>query len=179
MKILVVCVGNICRSPLAERLLQARLDAVRPGFATVGSAGVGAVPGHAMDPHAAAELERLGGSGDGFASRAATPQVIEGADLVLTMTKDLRTQVLGRSPRMMRRTFTMGELAAVCEAVPELAGTSDLVAAAARSRAHGAAALDVPDPIGQSPQVHAEVADLISGYVDAQVTVLGAVAGAR
>jgi protein-tyrosine phosphatase len=174
MKILVVCVGNICRSPLAERLLQMRLDALRPGGFTVSSAGVGARAGQPMDAHAAAELVRLGGSPDGFASRVASPQVIEGADLVLTMTKDLRTRVLGRSPRMMRRTFTLGELAAVCDAVPELRTTPDLVATAARSRAHGAEALDVPDPIGQSPRVHADTADLISAYVDAQVAVLGA-----
>jgi protein-tyrosine phosphatase len=133
-------------------------------------------PNLAMDPSAAAELTRLGGDPEGFASQVATELIIERADLVLTMTKDLRTDVLRRSPRMMRRTFTMGEFAAICEAVPDLASVPDLVAAAARSRSHaaGAGAGDVPDPIGQSGKVHADVADMISRLVDQQLGVLGA-----
>lgn len=172
VKILVVCVGNICRSPLAERLLQTRLDARAPGQVVVTSAGMRATAGQAMESHAAAELIRLGGDPAGFVSQVATGLVIESADLVLTMTKDLRTEVLRRSPRMMRRTFTMGEFAAVCAAVPDLAAAPDLIAAAARSRSHAAGAPDVPDPIGQSIEIHAEVADLISTLVDQQVLVL-------
>jgi protein-tyrosine phosphatase len=42
--ILVVCIGNICRSPVAERVLQAAL----PGI-TVTSAGLGALVGHSAD----------------------------------------------------------------------------------------------------------------------------------
>ena len=168
MKILVVCVGNICRSPLAERLLSARLG----DDAVVTSAGLRATGGQPMEPHAAAELTRLGGDPAGFASQVATPHVIESADLVLTMTKDLRTDVLQRAPRMMRRTFTLGEFAAICEAVPDLASAPDLVAAAARSRSYGAGAVDVPDPIGQSDAVHAEVAGLISSLLGAPARVL-------
>ena len=66
----------------------------------------------------------------------------------------------------------MGEFAAVCAAVPDLADAPDLVAAAARSRSHANGALDVPDPIGQSSGVHREVADLINAMVDQQVEVL-------
>ncbi|MDQ3422084.1 MAG: low molecular weight phosphatase family protein, partial [Actinomycetota bacterium] len=54
---LVVCTGNICRSPLAERLLQRRLG----DRAVVRSAGVQGLEASAMDPYAAAQLERLGG----------------------------------------------------------------------------------------------------------------------
>ena len=54
-RVLVVCVGNVCRSPLGERLLAARLG---DGF-EVTSAGVGALVGEPMDPEAAAHLERL------------------------------------------------------------------------------------------------------------------------
>ncbi|WP_111467678.1 hypothetical protein [Cereibacter changlensis] len=41
----MVCVGNICRSPVGERLLAAELEGV-----TVGSAGLGALVGHPADP---------------------------------------------------------------------------------------------------------------------------------
>ena len=54
-KILVVCVGNICRSPTAERLLRRHLPAV-----TVESAGLGALVGKAADERAAAVVMRTG-----------------------------------------------------------------------------------------------------------------------
>ena len=54
-RILFVCVGNVCRSPLGERLLAARLPADR---FEVSSAGVGALAGAAMDPEAAATSRR-------------------------------------------------------------------------------------------------------------------------
>ena len=46
-KILVVCVGNICRSPTAERLLKQLNPAL-----TVSSAGLGALVGKGADPRA-------------------------------------------------------------------------------------------------------------------------------
>src|SRR5688500_16845956 len=55
--VLVVCEGNLCRSPLAERLLTSRLAG---GEVRVASAGVHAVVGAPMDASAAAELTRLG-----------------------------------------------------------------------------------------------------------------------
>ena len=55
-RILTVCTGNICRSPVAERLLQAGLgDAV-----AVSSAGVRAVVGDPIHPGMVALLERSG-----------------------------------------------------------------------------------------------------------------------
>ena len=166
LRILVVCVGNICRSPLGERLLQARLG----GSALVTSAGVGARAGLPMDEAAAAELVRLGGDPVGFTSRVATQEVLEGADLVLTMTKDIRTEVLRRAPRLMKRTFTMAEFAAICAALPEVEG--DVVLEAARHRSRGAGAPDVEDPYRRAPEVHRRVADHISTLVDQQLPVL-------
>lgn len=48
-RILVVCTGNICRSPVAEAMLR---DAL-PGL-EVHSAGLGALAGHGVEPTAAA-----------------------------------------------------------------------------------------------------------------------------
>ncbi|WP_461170405.1 arsenate reductase/protein-tyrosine-phosphatase family protein [Arthrobacter sp. Z1-15] len=44
-RILTVCTGNICRSPMAERLLQTGFDEMAPGEFTVASAGTGALLG--------------------------------------------------------------------------------------------------------------------------------------
>src|SRR5689334_3964590 len=112
MRLLFVCTGNLCRSPVAERLTAAR--ARRAGLAddvVVGSAGLGAPTGQPVHPHSAAALERLGGDPAGFASRPFAAELATGADLVLTMTRAQRRAVLEQTPRGLRRTFTLREAA--------------------------------------------------------------------
>src|SRR5664279_2530252 len=88
-RILIVCTGNICRSPFIERLLHRQLDEHRPRFAQrilVHSAGTGAVTGSAMDKCAAAQLLAHGGDPTGFRARDLTPDLIAESDLILTAT---------------------------------------------------------------------------------------------
>jgi protein-tyrosine phosphatase len=163
--LLVVCVGNVCRSPLAERLLQGRLDeAIGSGQARVSSRGTRALVGRPMDDAAAAELTRLGGTPAGFAARQLDAQAVTAADIVLTATRAVRSRVLEEAPRALRRTFTLRELAAVAQSdeLGSVASVTELVAQAAALR--GAVTVDeydVPDPIGQPPEVHRAVADVI------------------
>jgi protein-tyrosine phosphatase len=73
LNVLFVCFGNVCRSPLAERLLRWRLAEQLDDLSEhveVTSAGVCAVVGRPMDAKAAAELARLGGGADGFVARS-------------------------------------------------------------------------------------------------------------
>ncbi|WP_445258353.1 arsenate reductase/protein-tyrosine-phosphatase family protein [Nocardioides aurantiacus] len=166
-RVLVVCVGNVCRSPLGERLLAARLG---DGF-EVSSAGVGALVGDPMDPAAAAHLERLGGSAEGFAARQLTEAIVRGSDLVLTATKDVRARVLQESPVAMRRTFTLRELAALVEVVGSQPDPAALVAAAARERSRaGVEEYDVADPYRRGEEAHA----LAAAQVDEAVTRIAA-----
>ena len=168
--ILVVCLGNVCRSPLAEHLLRQRLEH-RLGEAAstvrVSSAGVRALVGDPMNEMSAAELRRLGGDPEGFISSQVTAQRLDEADLVLTATRELRSRVLEEAPRALKRTFTVREFAALTAAhvgdEPAL-DPRDLVTQAASWR--GSAEIreyDVPDPIGRSAAVHREVADLLDG----------------
>ncbi|MBA2768873.1 MAG: hypothetical protein H0U35_07045 [Sporichthyaceae bacterium] len=171
LRILVVCTGNLCRSPLAERLLQQRLG----DRAVVTSAGTRGLDAAAMDPYAAAELQRLGGTPYGFRSRRLRAADVVGADLVVTMTRAHRSDVLALEPRGLQRTFTLRELAHLLERD----GTGfDPVATIARlARNRSAATLgeyDIDDPIGASAQVHARVADQIAACVGEISTALGA-----
>src|SRR5690349_1929440 len=109
-RVLFVCIGNVCRSPVGERLLAARLPGDR---FEIGSAGVGAMVGYAMSKYAAAELQGYGGNPSGFAARQLTPELIEDADLIMTATRELRSQVLSEQPGALRRTFTILEFAAL------------------------------------------------------------------
>ncbi|MGH3414239.1 MAG: hypothetical protein ACRDPH_14285 [Marmoricola sp.] len=160
---LFVCVGNLCRSPLAERLLAARL-AGEP-FA-VSSAGVSVRAGATMAPEAAAELAARGGSAAGFVSRRLTEEMLRRADLVLTATQDLRSRLLADLPGALHRSFTIREFAALVDEVD--AGTpSELVAAAAAARSEARPGdYDVPDPWKRGPEEHARAASLIDEAVD-------------
>lgn len=165
-RILTVCIGNVCRSPLAERLLHTRLPADR---FVVASAGVGALVDRPMDASAAVELRRLGGDDTGFVARRLTPATTEDADLVLAATKEIRSAVLAESPAALRRTFTLRELAALIgAAVGET--PAEKIAWAARHRSDAADIdQDVVDPFGHSAQTHRAVADAIDAAVEAIV----------
>ncbi len=173
-RVLVVCVGNVCRSPLGERLLAARLG---DGF-EVSSAGVGALVGEPMDHEAAAHLARLGGSAEGFAARQLTEAVVRGSDLVLTATKEVRARVLQESPVALRRTFTLRELAALVDVVGAHDDPAALVAAAGRERSRAAIEdYDVADPYRRGEDAHALAAAQVDEAVTRIVAGLTATAG--
>lgn len=174
-RVLVVCIGNVCRSPLAERLLTEKLPSER---FRVSSAGVGALTGSPMEPEVAAALARLGGSAEGFVARQLTSPLVTEADLVLTATAAIRSRVLEDSPGALRRTFTLRELAALVGSVAVADSATELVAAAARARSSTAGRdLDVADPYRRDLAVHTAVADQID-EATTQVAVALAAAGA-
>src|SRR5262245_8610690 len=110
--ILHVCVGNICRSPMAERLLTLALHTrVGPTDLYVShGAGTGSWHvGEPMNPPAARLLAQRGGDASGFAARKLTTDMIETADLVLCATAWQVTGVLSLVPSAAARTFVLGE----------------------------------------------------------------------
>lgn len=114
--ILVVCTGNLCRSPMAELMLRRGLGS--EGI-VVSSAGTGPIPSQRMDPRAAsiARVESL--DPDGFEPRLLTAGIIEQADLVLAAAKHHRAAVVALSPRALAFTFTLREFAALAGRVTD------------------------------------------------------------
>jgi low molecular weight protein-tyrosine phosphatase len=86
-RILLVCLGNICRSPMAEAVLRAELDRAGLGGAvTVDSAGTGDWHvGGRMDSRARDELGRRGYDGARHRARQIRPSWLAQRDLVLAM----------------------------------------------------------------------------------------------
>ncbi len=163
-RVLFVCVGNVCRSPLGERLLAARL---RPDSVEVSSAGVGALVDAPMTPEAFGHLESYGGSADGFASRQLTPAMVDESDLVLTATKAIRSRVLEESPAALRRTFTVLEFAALLDVVPAESDPAALVRMAADERSRAAIDdYDIPDPYGRGDEAHLAAAQAMACAVE-------------
>jgi low molecular weight protein-tyrosine phosphatase len=160
--ILAVCTANICRSPLVEILLRQRLD---PEVFSVASAGVQGWREAPVDSMVVLELERFGARADGFASRALAAKMISDADLVLTATRDQRSEILSRHPDALRRTFTLREFAGLVENMISVASPAEMVAAAYRRRGEAGNDLDLPDPFRRPPEVHRLVADQVAEAV--------------
>lgn len=114
LRVLTVCTGNVCRSPMAERLLRAGL-AERFGeqarSVEVASAGTGALVGEPMTAATQALVTRHGAHAEGHRARMLEPALVEGADLVLAMTRQHRGAVALLHPRAARRSFTVREAA--------------------------------------------------------------------
>ena len=91
--ILVVCTGNICRSPIGERLLRKRLPGVK-----VKSAGVHGLVKHPADATAADVAANHGVSLEGHAGRKLTAEMARNYDLILAMESEHIAQVTAIAP---------------------------------------------------------------------------------
>lgn len=183
-RILVVCTGNVCRSPLVERLLRPALDqAFGPGGVAVDSAGTGALVDAPMDERAAGVLRDLGGDPTGFVARQVSEPMVAGASLVLTATRAHRAAVVRLHPRALRYAFTVRELAVLVGQVDPLLLPGDpaervtAVAELARGQRGTLARydpeeLDVVDPFRQADQVYARMREQVAPAVDALRRVL-------
>ncbi|MDE2490078.1 MAG: hypothetical protein KGM24_04475, partial [Elusimicrobia bacterium] len=140
-RLLFVCAGNTCRSPMAERLAKAKL--ARDGRADVEvlSRGLGvARPGAPMSDGARAEVERRGVSGDGHIALPFEPSDAIWADVILTMTRAQAEALARAHPEARGKIFTLGAYA----------GTGG----------------DIADPYGGGPARYREAAAQIAAGVD-------------
>lgn len=167
-RVLFVCTADICRSPMAQLLFPLALGGKERETFEVISAGVQAYDGLPMDPPAAAELRRLGGNPAGFRSRELTDEASEAADLILTATREQRSIVLDRTPRALRRTFTLLEFAQPSVDLMMGGRRGDVVARAAAGRGNNPPAeYDIDDPFGGTADDHRRTAETISAAVAA------------
>ena len=109
--ITVICTGNICRSPMAERLLQHALLAEEAPLNTykVISAGVSAYPGDPASQNSGRALERVGLDLSDHRSRPLTDQLIDISDLILTMTSGHLDIIRMRNPDLTTRMYRFRE----------------------------------------------------------------------
>ena len=142
-RVLHVCTGNICRSPMAEYLMWAGLDARLGEQADrflVESAGTWGHTGSPMEPFALRTLEAYGVDGRDFQARELEPEHVVAADLVLGATREHRVAAVVLQPRAAARTFTLREFARLCAAVDPARLPEDDVAERAAALVRAAAA---------------------------------------
>lgn len=106
IRILFVCTGNTCRSPMAEAILKSMNV---PGV-EVKSAGVFAVDGSAASLHSQQVLEEESIT-HSHSSSLLTTEAAEWATYILTMTSGHKQTVISMYPDAGRKTFTLKEFA--------------------------------------------------------------------
>lgn len=109
MRILFVCTGNTCRSPMAEGMLR-KLAEERGLELEVRSAGVAASQGAVMSMHAEAVL-RDQGIEDTITSTPLSAELVNWADLILTLTSGHRSYVIHYFPESADKIYTLKEYA--------------------------------------------------------------------
>ncbi|MFW0755458.1 low molecular weight protein-tyrosine-phosphatase [Pseudomonas sp. H11T01] len=105
-KILIVCIGNICRSPTAENLLREALDRTD---IEVSSAGLGALEDHPIEPTARIVLEEHGHLPKEHKANQLTPAAISESDLILVMEQQHIERVLKIAPEARGKVFLLGK----------------------------------------------------------------------
>ncbi|MBY6063718.1 low molecular weight phosphotyrosine protein phosphatase [Pseudidiomarina sediminum] len=132
-KILVVCLGNICRSPTAHFMLQQALPEK-----SVSSAGITAMVrdgvGWDMDAKARSIAEQHGHSFPKHEARQLTREIVAANDLILVMDQEQRHYIGQRYPEALAKTMLLG---------------------------HWLGGKDIPDPYRRSDEVYQHVYELI------------------
>ena len=107
--ILFVCTGNTCRSPLAERLLKAKIKEHGCKGLRVASAGTGAIEGEPASGGSRRIARKIGISLAGFRSKPVTTSRVKRADLILTMTRAHKQDVEMRWPDAAGKTHAISD----------------------------------------------------------------------
>lgn len=163
MKIVFVCTGNICRSPMGEALLRHELAQRGCDDVEVSSCGTWASAPQPATEHAVAVLGGRGIDLVPHRSRALDPSEIEGADLVLAMTSVHVREIEQVAPAALPNVRLMKELVEL-----DVEPGSGLPALLAATRPAPRRDLDVDDPMGLLQRSYERAA----GEIEAGVKVL-------
>ncbi|MGD8331951.1 MAG: hypothetical protein PVJ49_21130 [Acidobacteriota bacterium] len=140
-RLLVVCFGNLCRSPFAAGLLEQLLDR---GQWQVLSAGTDAVDGRPVTTAMRVAAAELGVDLSRHRSHKVTREMLRTSDLVITMSQRQAAKLLEIEPTITRRIRLLGGF----DPQP------DTWSLPTDPRRPAAADSDIPDPAGEDFEFH-------------------------
>lgn len=108
MKVLFVCTGNTCRSPMAEGILR-DLAKNKSLNIEVESAGVAALDGSPVSNNSIEAMKNIGIDIENYTSNMLTKYMVEESDLVLTMAKSHKNIILRNYSPKNKKIYTIHE----------------------------------------------------------------------
>ncbi len=139
-RVLFVCTGNTCRSPMAEAVLKHLKRDIE-----VKSAGIFAGNGQGANPNAIQVLKKRGIDFTTHESQPVTDELMEWADVILTMTAHHKLTLEMEYPESVQKIFTLKEYTLTEE-------DTDLNP-------------DILDPIGLSEETYEQTLNEIEKYI--------------
>ena len=124
--ILVICIGNICRSPMAEGLLKQAFPDKK-----ISSAGIDAMVGYPADPSSVELMQQHGIDISAHRAQSLMSWMVSDADMIVVMDQDQRRYIEQKYPTSKGKVFRLRDF--------------DL--------AHSTESLDVPDPYKENMDV--------------------------
>jgi protein-tyrosine phosphatase len=171
VKILFVCTGNVCRSPMAEGFL--RHEAERRGLAIeTRSTGTHAWSGRAATIEGRKVMNEHGVSIDTHRTIELDSKLVSWADLIIGMSREHVRDTVREFPEAAGKTFTMKGILELLGDLPPYTETVAWLDAAEsmRERAEAISDADVEDPIGEREaayrRVAAEIRDLVENFAE-------------